>query len=315
VTARDLDLLVVGDVNPDIVVSDPDPRPVFGQVERSVESIGLTIGGSSSIMACAAARLGLRVALVGAVGDDALGRWMLDAITARGVDVSACRVAPGAPTGATVILAGGADRAILTATGAIGELRADDVPDDLLRAARHVHVGSFLLQPGLAAGAPAMFRAARAAGATTSLDPNFDPSGAWDGGFVAALREADVLLPNGTEASALAREDDVERAAVSLAARDGGRTVAVKLGAGGALGVASDGLVHRVAAPRVEVVDTVGAGDAFDAGFIAAWLDELPLEACLRMAVACGALSTRASGGVEGQPTRDEAEALAGAPV
>ena len=230
--SRDIDLLVVGEVNPDVVVWDRDPRPVFGQAERFVEGIRLTIGSSSAITACGAARLGLAVSLVGVVGDDALGRFTLDALADRGVDVSACRVAPGRATGASVILGNGTDRAILTAMGTIADVRAADVPAALLARARHVHVGSYFLQPGLAAEVPALFRAARAAGATTSLDPNWDPSGAWDGGFRAAAAEADVLLPNAAECRALAGVEDLEAAALALASVDGAprRTVAVKDG-------------------------------------------------------------------------------------
>lgn len=313
--ARDVDLLVVGELNPDVVVTDPDPVPVFGQAERFVRSIRLVPGGSSAITAAGAARLGLRVAMVGVVGDDALGRYMLEALAGLGVDVAACRVAEGRPTGATVVLGNGADRAILTAVGTIEDARAVDVPPGLLARARHVHVGSYFLQPELAAGVPSLFRAARAGGATTSLDPNWDPSGAWDGGFAAAAGEADVLLPNAAEACRLAGIDDPEAAARSLAALPGAaagrRVVAVKLGADGALAVGPDGVVVRVAAPAVEAVDTTGAGDAFDAGFLAASIDGRSLDDALRLAVACGALSTRAPGGTEGQPTRAEAEALA----
>ena len=132
---RDIDLLVVGEINADIVVTDPDPVPVFGQAERLVDGIRLTIGSSSAITACGAARLGLRVAMVGVVGDDALGRFTLDALAARGVDVSACRVAPGRPTGASVVLGNGTDRAILTAVGTIPDTRASDVPAALLERA------------------------------------------------------------------------------------------------------------------------------------------------------------------------------------
>jgi sugar/nucleoside kinase (ribokinase family) len=305
--ARDIDVLVVGDINPDVVVSDPDPRPVFGQSERTVEAVRLTIGGSATIAACAAARLGLRVALVGAVGDDVLGRLVLELVRARGVDVSACRLVAGKPTGASVILAGGGDRATLTATGAIGELHATDVPHGLVARARHVHVGSYFLQPALAAGLSGLFRAARADGTSTSLDPNHDPAGAWDGGFAGVAAETDVLLPNAAEARALAREDDP----VVAARRLGARSVAVKLGADGAIGIGPSGEVVHVGAPAVEPVDAIGAGDAFDAGFIAGLLDGRGLEGCLRLAVASGALSTRAVGGVDGQATREEAEALA----
>lgn len=307
---RDIDLLVVGEINPDVIVTDPDPVPVFGQAERIVESIRLVPGSSSVIAAMGAARLGLRVAMVGVVGDDALGRFMLDAMQARGIDTSACRVAPGLPTGASVILGSASDRAILTATGTIADVRAGDVPPSLLARARHVHIASFFLQPGLAAGVPGLFAQAHAEGATTSLDPNWDPSGRWDGGFAAAAAHADVLLPNAAEARCLAGLDDLEEAARALAA--GRRTVAVKLGPEGAIGLHADGPVIRVAAPAsTTVVDTTGAGDSFDAGFLAAWLAGEGLTEALRFAVACGTLSTRAAGGTDGQATRDEAAVLA----
>ena len=114
---RDLDLLVVGEVNPDVVVRAADPVPAFGQVERLVDAIELVVGSSSAILACGAARLGLRTAFAGVVGDDALGRFMLEALRARGVDPAAIRVDPAVPTGASVILSGAGDRAILTAPG------------------------------------------------------------------------------------------------------------------------------------------------------------------------------------------------------
>jgi sugar/nucleoside kinase (ribokinase family) len=303
---RDIDLLVVGEINPDVVVTDPDPEPVFGQAERLVESIRLTVGSSSAITACGAARLGLRVAMVGVVGDDALGRFTLDALAARGVDVSGCRIASGRPTGASVILGNGTDRAILTAPGTIPDTRASDVPAALLDRARHVHVGSFFLQPGLAADVPALFRAAHDRGCTTSLDPNWDPSCGWDGGFAAALAETDIVLPNEAEARLLARVEDIEAAARALA--DDTRTAVVKRGAHGAVAV-SGGELLRATARSIDAVDTTGAGDSFDAGFLAARLDGRPVDDALAFAVACGSLSTRAVGGTDGQPTRDEVTA------
>ncbi len=312
-TKRDLDLLVVGEINPDIVVTDPDPVPIFGQAERIVASVRLVPGSSSVIAAMGAARLGLRVAMVGVVGDDALGRFMLDALAGRGIDVAACRIATGRPTGASVILGNGTDRAILTALGTIADTRVTDVPPALLARVRHLHVASFFLQPSLAASVPALFAAARAAGATTSLDPNWDPADRWDGGFAAAAAQADLLLPNGEEACRLTGLENVEDAARSLAG-NGGRTVAVKLGADGALGVGRDGMLARVAAPAgIEAIDTTGAGDSFDAGFLAGWLGDASLSEALRLAVACGTLSTRAPGGTDGQATR--AEALAAFPA
>ena len=303
---KDIDLLVVGELNADIVVTDPDPVPAFGQAERIVEGVRLTLGSSSAITACGAARLGLTVSFVGVVGDDALGRFVLDALAARGVDTSACRVAPARATGASVILGNGSDRAILTAIGTIADTRASDVPDALLARARHVHVGSLFLQPGLAVDVPALFAAARANGATTSLDPNWDPSETWDGGFAAALAETDVVLPNQAEAIRLAGTAGVERAALRLAGER--RIAVVKRGSAGAI-AAVGGTIHRAGTRTVVPVDTTGAGDSFDAGFLAARLDGRSVDDALAYAVACGSLSTRAAGGTEGQPTRDEVAA------
>jgi sugar/nucleoside kinase (ribokinase family) len=316
--ARDLDILVVGEINPDIVVSDPDPRPVFGEVERLVRSIRLTVGSSSAIFACAAARLELRVGFCGVVGDDPFGRFMLDELAGRGVDVSACTVDPDRPTGASVIMSSASDRAILTAVGAIGALDVSRVPRSLVDRARHVHSGSFYLQESSRDRLPAFFAEARERGLTTSFDTNWDPAERWDGGVRDMLRASDVFFPNAIEARRIARTDDVDAAAAMLAAQgaigraDGGPIVAVKLGEGGALACRGDGPVVRVPAMAVESVDTTGAGDSFNAGFLRAWLDGADLRDSLRLGAVCGALSTRAAGGVDSQATLAEArQALA----
>ncbi len=305
--SRTFDLLVVGEINPDVVVTDPDPRPVFGQAERIVDGLRLAIGSSSVITACGAARLGLRVAMVGAVGDDALGRYMLDAMAERGLNVGGVRTVAGRPTGASVILSDGRDRAILTALGTIGDVTESDVPDRLLSAAHHLHIGSWFLQAGLRPGAQTLLARARAAGLTTSLDPNWDPSGGWDAGFGAILPSVDLLFPNDAEVRRLTGIDDVDAAAIALAAR--GPLVAVKCGMDGALVASGEGVIARVPAYPVDAVDTTGAGDTFDAAFLAAWLGGASPEAALRAGAVAGALSTQAIGGVDGQPTTEALDA------
>jgi len=290
----ELDLLVVGDVNADLVLRGGDLVPAFGQREQLVDEASLVLGGSGAIVAAGAARLGLRVAMAGCVGDDALGRAMLEALD--GVDVRAVRVVS-EPTGVSVGLARPGDRAVLTALGALAQFRAEDVPEALLASARWVHVASPFLQPALDVAAIA----ARAAG-TTSLDPGWDPHERWE----LAWEGFDVLLPNAQEAQRLTGEEDVEAAASALAP-----LTIVKLGADGALAVGGDDVI-RVAAPVVEPVDATGAGDSFDAGFIAARLAGDGLAAALGLGCACGALSTRAAGGTAGQPTLAEAQSFRG---
>ncbi|MGZ8514881.1 MAG: carbohydrate kinase family protein [Candidatus Limnocylindrales bacterium] len=307
---RDIDVLVLGEINPDVIVRAVDPRPHFGQVELLVDTIDLVVGSSSAIFACGAARLGLRVAFVGVVGDDAMGRFMLDTMRTHGIDVSACRVDEVVPTGASVILAGGADRAILTAPGTVPLLRDEDVPAALVDRARHLHVGSVFLLDALRPQLAERFAAVRRAGITTSFDCNWDPSGSWDGGLGPILAQTTVFFPNAAEAQRITGRESIEEAALALAAL-GPRVVAVKCGADGALAGEPDGTITRVPAIAVDMVDTTGAGDSFDAGFLAAWLADRPLRDCLAVGVSCGSLSTRRVGGTAAQPTLAAAAAAA----
>jgi sugar/nucleoside kinase (ribokinase family) len=298
----DLDLLVLGDANPDLVLTG-DVAPAFGQAEKLVDGARLTIGGSGAIMACGAARLGLRTAFIGVVGDDVFGRFILDELAARAVDVSRVAVDPHRSTGLSVILSRRDDRAILTSVGTIGDLHGDLVDRELLGAARHVHVSAYFLQDRLRPDLPELFDEAHEAGATTSVDPNWDPAQEWDGGLLSLLSRTDCFFPNSTEARAITGVDDVDVAAQALAEHGG--VVGMKFGQGGGLAMKGDEVV-RSEAIAASVVDTTGAGDTFDAGFLAGFVQGWPLDRCLALAVACGSLSTRAVGGTGAQPMMDE---------
>jgi len=301
------DVLVAGEINPDLILSG-NVVPEFGQVEKLVESAMLAIGSSSAIFACGAARLGLKVAFIGVCGDDVFGRFMLDEMSKRQVDIENVIVSQSGSTGLSVILnqpfdyAQG-DRAILTHPGLIAELKASDISDNLLRDSKHLHVASYFLQTNLQPDLPNLFRRAHALGLSTSLDTNYDPSEKWIG-FDELLSVMNVFLPNEKEALSLSGESNVDEAGSRLGSKV--ETLAIKLGAEGALGV-SDGARVRVASIPVNVIDTIGAGDSFDAGFIYGYLNQWSLEKSLRLACVCGALSTQQAGGTNGQPTLEEA--------
>lgn len=295
------DILVAGEINPVLILTG-DVKPEFNQVEKLVDSAILTIGSSSAIFACGAARLGLRVAFIGVCGNDVFGRFMLDEMEKRHVDVSNVIIREG-QTGLSVILVSGADRAILTHTGLIDSLSVTDIPDALLHQAQHLHVASYFLQRNLQPGLPVLFRRAHNLGLTTSLDTNYDPSEAWFG-FDKLLSVTDVFLPNEKEATSLSGESTLDLAADSLAQRVG--TLAVKLGSEGAIGIHASQKV-RVPSIQVKVVDTVGAGDSFNAGFLYGYLHKWDLAQALRLGCVCGALSTQKAGGTAAQPTLDEA--------
>ena len=296
------DILVAGEINPDLILTG-DVIPAFGQVEKLVDSATLTVGSSSVIFACGAARLGLRVAFIGVCGNDIFGRFMLDEMVRRGVDVSHVIVREDGKTGLSLILNRGADRAILTHSGLMAALQASDIPDPLLQKARHLHVASYFLQTNLQPELPDLFRRARALGLTTSLDTNYDPSERWIG-FDELLAVTNVFLPNEKEALSLLRELDVNVAGEKLGSQV--ETLTIKLGVEGALGIYRGEKV-RVQSIPVNVIDTVGAGDSFDAGFLHGYLHKWSLEKSLQLACVCGALSTERAGGTDGQPTLDEA--------
>ena len=304
-TRQRFDLLVVGDLNPDVVVAGLPDRLRFGQREQLVPRGTLTIGGSAGIVACGAARLGLRTALVTVVGDDDAGRFLLRLLGERGVDTTGCRLDHATATGLTVCLVRGGDRAIVTAPGTMSLLDAGMVDRDLLRAARHLHVSSPFLQPRLTAGLPGLLAEARKAGLGTSLDCNDDPAGTWDAGVHELLPAIDVLFANRREALALTRRHGALAPALEQLAASGPLPV-VKLGKDGAVAF-RDGVTTRLPALPVEAVDAVGAGDGFTAGFLFGRLNGADLARSLALGVACGSLSTRRSGGVDGQATADEA--------
>jgi len=306
-------LLVIGELNADIVVA-VDAPPAFGQSERIVDSIQLVLGSSSAIAAGGAATMAVPTSFVGVAGDDMVGRFVLDELRARGVDVSGCTVRTDLPTGAAVLLTlPSGDRSILTALGSIGATDLDAVPEDLIASAAHVHVGAYFLQQSLHGRLGTFFGDCRRRGLSTSLDPNDDPTGGRDGELEAVLGEVDVFFCNDVEAEAISRRRTTEAATAWFAERmpDGAQLV-IKLGEQGASLVT---VTSGVAGPRDLVrprdlvpplVDTIGAGDSLTAGYLAGRLRGLDPYECLEIGVRNGTASTRAAGGTAGQLTWEE---------
>ena len=193
----------------------------------------------------------------------------------------------------------------MTYLGAIAALRAEDLPEGALGGYGHLHVSAYFLQDALRPGLRDLFAAARGTGLTTSLDTGYDPSEKWSRDLIDTLREVDVFLPNEVEIQGITGCRDVEE---GLRALENGHTLVVgKLGAQGCM-VRDERKLLKVSAFPVRVVDTTGAGDSLNAGFLHAWLQRRPLEDCLRFGAACGALSTRGLGGTATQPSEEEAE-------
>ena len=298
---REYDVITFGDMCVDLIVSGGDVVPRFGQVEQLVGDYTLEMGGSCCIFACQAARLGLKVGILGRVGDDTFGRLIVRRLEECGVDIRHVIVDRELKTGLGIALCKGDDRAILTYMGSICALTAADVSDEFLRLARHLHHGSFFLHTGLMPHMPVLFERARALGLSTSLDTNWDPVEAWAATLPDLFPLTDLFLPNEQEARYISGIADLDAAAARFRAR-GVRWVAIKRGKAGAAFYDERGRMDCAVNPATSG-DSVGAGDSFDAGFLAGWLRGMPPETCLKIACQCGQAVAGAAGGLIGQPT------------
>ena len=288
-----LDIAIAGEINLDLILYGlPEEMPT--ERELLASGFAITLGSSSAILAHNLAALGSRVGFVTKVGDDSFGDLALERLRERGVDLT--RVAHGAKSGVTLILPHGPQRHILTYPGTISELRYKDLDLDYLASARHFHMSSLFLQRELLPHVPELFRRMKSAGLTTSLDTNDDPNDRWDSVLEEILPHVDILLPNEREAMKMSRTDDLETALSRLAQRV--KTIVVKRGASGAVAI-RDG--HRFSAPAVPVtvIDPIGAGDSFDAGFLHQFLRGADLATCLAYGNLCGAFSATDCGGTE----------------
>src|SRR5271155_3908713 len=286
---------VVGELNLDLVLYG---LPGHFELDREhlASNLSLTLGSSSAIFAHNFALLGNSVGFHSAVGDDPLGKLCLERLRESGVDVSAVKEFPAKKTGLTVILPQPEKRFILTYPGVMAEMRFEDLDLTSVLDARHLHLSSFFLQQALRPRIAELFRLAKQAGLSTSLDTNDDPDDRWASDVLEVLKWVDVLLPNEHEACRLAQAEDPLRALDFLAARV--PLVVMKRGEIGALARRGSETFDS-SSPQTAPADTIGAGDSFDAGFLHQFIRGEEIAECLRYGNLAGALSTTRSGGTE----------------
>jgi sugar/nucleoside kinase (ribokinase family) len=289
-----LDVLVVGELNVDLILNGLPGLPEVGK-EILAEAMTLTLGSSSAIFASNLASMGAKVGFLGKVGEDLFGELTVRSLVAKGVATDLVLKSREHATGATVVLNRGEDRAMVTYAGAMEHLTLADITPERLATARHLHFASAFLQPGLRPDLVQLFAMAKGCGLTTSFDPQWDPAERWDLDLSAILPLVDVFLPNEQEALLLTGKKELLHAVQVLMPL--GNTIVVKQGSRGATLLAG-GQVHSAPAYlNREVVDAIGAGDSFDAGFIHRFIAGDRPEQCLDFGNLMGAVSTTAAGG------------------
>jgi sugar/nucleoside kinase (ribokinase family) len=295
-----LPVLVIGELNVDIVATGLRGFPEMG-AEILAQDCELTLGSASAIFAVGMSKLGHKVTFVSQVGRDYFGDFCVAKLKQLGVTTSNVVRKSGEKTGVTLALSGKGDRALVTYPGAIATLNADRIHDRLLKKHDHVHLTSYYLQKGLQPQFGEILQRAKALGLTTSFDPNSDPSDRWNSKINAVLEYTDILFVNEREAIKLTGARTAQAALRTLGEKV--PCVVVKRGAKGAIAI-QDNEVFTDSGFRVKALDTTGAGDCFDAGFLSAYLTKQPPADCLRVGNACGALSAISVGGTAGQPTQ-----------
>ncbi len=289
------DLAIAGELNMDLILYGlplemPTERDLLGT--RFIS----TLGSSSAIVAHNAATLGLKVRFATVVGDDDFGRIALVRLAEAGVETSGAIVDTFSSTGVTILLPHGAERHSLTYPGSISTLAVEHLLLDSLTQARHFHLSSLYLQTGLHRGIVDLLRSLKDARLSISLDTNDDPENRWGPPLHDILPYVDLFLPNEGEICRIAGGCGLDEALQVFA--DKVPTIAVKRGSQGCR-IQHKGQVFDVPGIAVDPVDTVGAGDSFDAGFLYAFLRGMPIIACGRAGNITGALSTLSPGGTE----------------
>ncbi len=288
----------------DVIVRPVDRLPERGRLQL-VEGIDLHSGGPAHTTAVALATLGVETAVVGRVGEDPFGAFLIEVLGRHGIESHVRRDGEAATSMTIVAVGSGGERSFLHLVGANGTLVAGDVADALLARTRHFHLGGYFLMPSLD-GEPgaALLRRAKAAGCRTSVDLAWDAQGRWMAALAPCLPHLDLLFGNRDELAAVTGLERPSDMAAEVRRRGVG-LVAVKLGEDGAY-VEDEAWRGHVPAFAVDPIDTTGAGDAFCAGFLAGWFGGWDLAETTRFANAAGAMCVTAVGGSAGVRSRSE---------
>ncbi|MBN1147006.1 MAG: carbohydrate kinase family protein [Anaerolineales bacterium] len=294
------DILVCGPVFCDLIFTGLPVFPSLGK-EIFAEDLQVSAGGSA-IVAAGIQRLGRNVGLIASLGTDPISDIVWQMLGELGLDRSLITRHPGALRQLTVGLSYPQDRAFIT------RFERPATPPDLrailkAHSGRHLHLCSYLT----ALDVPDACQLAHAAGMSVSLDPGWDEQALRDPGLLGLVKDVDLFMPNRLELEFMAQRDDYDEAASVLLSVMQHGMIVMKNGEHGArlYSHAAEENLHLPALP-VRPVDTSGAGDAFDAGFLSAYVQGLPMQVCMQYGIVCGSQAVTARGGTAGLPDLEE---------
>jgi len=291
---KEFDVLVAGELNVDIILNNIQAFPEIGK-EILANDLSIVLGSSSAILASNLASLGTRVAFTGKTGTDVFSQIVFETLSRRRVDCRHVIRDERYPTGATIVLNYGQDRANITFPGAMNHFGINDIDFEFMSRAKHLHFSSCFIQPGMKKGLAELFRKAKEMGLTTSMDPQWDPEEKWELPLEELMPNVDVFMPNVVELKNITGASSLENAVKKL--RNLANLLVVKNGEEGAWLWDGQTLSHQQAFKNDQVVDCIGAGDSFNAGFLSEFVKKSSLTKCMETGALMGAINTTRAGG------------------
>ena len=297
----------VGILVADVVGKPIDSLPGRGRLAL-VDRMELHSGGCAANTGIALAKLGVDTAIIGKVGDDGFGDFLVQRFEKNGMDAGGLVRDPDTATSATMVLVhGDGERSFLHYLGANATLRLEDIDFERVRNSKVLHIAGALVMPALDGEPTAeLLRQAKAAGVITAFDTVWDATGHWMEKVAPCLPYVDYLLPSYEEARMLAGGLEAPEEIAQFLLDAGAKVVGLKLGERGAYVASADGSSFRTPIFPVEAIDALGAGDSFVAGFLAGVVRDWDLSQCARFATAVGASCVMALGATTGIKSFEE---------
>ena len=302
------DIAAIGELNVDIILNGIESEPEIGK-EKFCKDMIVTLGSSTAIFAANAAALGSKVCFVGLVGNDSFGDLVKTSLAAKGVATHFIGTGD-TPTGATICMSYGEDRANLTYQGSMDVMGFDQIDKSVFDLSKHIHLSSLFMQSALLRDIDKVLDLAKEKGVTVSLDTQWDPMEKWALDYARVLPRITIFMPNEKELCALTGKDNLEDAIAEVLPYLGNMML-VKCGSKGSLLIKKDGSRKLLPAfLNKDVVDAIGAGDSFNSGFISAFVKGLSPEECQITGNLTGAVNTTAAGGTGAFTSLEDVRAI-----
>ncbi len=301
------DVLVVGELNVDLILYDIKKNISLGK-EIFAKDMVLTLGSSSAILANNLSIWGAKVAFLGKIGKDVFSKIVLQTLQKSNVSTEHIIISENSKTGATIALSYGNERAMVTYPGAMSELFEKDITDKVLTQAKHLHISSIFMQEALLNDVAKLYHRAKKLGLTTSLDTQWDPFEKWNVNFKEILPFVDVFLPNKEEFLEITQTQTIYEGYQKI--KDYSNIVVVKDSTNGSYLFSKNFEIHQPAFVMDTIIDAIGAGDSYNAGFLKEFIIGSDLKTCMMEGTLSGAINTQGKGGTGAFKNKEKVETL-----